>query len=290
MNPTPHAVRICTLPLVSACARAACALLVFATAAAAQSAEQLHQNTHAKIDLIAERLPSHHIQAGVRFQLDPGWHIYWQNAGDSGEPPKIQWSLPAGFKTQAIQWPTPKRLGSGSIIDYGYENEVLLITPIEVPPESAAQNLQIAADVKYVVCREICIPGKSHLALALPSGNSAQAGEWRALFEKAEKQIPKPPPRAWKLSAKAAQNNLTLTIQSAPAPKSAVFLPQNANIIENSAPQVLATEPGGFHLNLKASDQATRPPTQLRGVLVLDGDRAYQITARVNSKEQPSSK
>ncbi len=264
----------------------ACALCVLAPVAAAQSSDQ----SHAKIELIAERLPSHRIQAGVRFQLDSGWHIYWQNAGDSGEPPTIRWSLPAGFKTRAIQWPTPKRLGSGSIIDYGYENEVLLIMSIEVPPGSAAENLQIAADVKYIVCREICIPGKSHLALALPSDDSAQAGEWRALFEKAQKQIPKPVPPAWKLSAKAARDNLTLTIQSAAAPKSAVFFPQDANIIENSAPQVLATEPGEFHLNLKASDQASEPPAQLRGVLVLDGDRAYQITARVNSKKQPPGK
>ena len=182
MNPTPHTTRLC--PLSLALAVRGVLMLLASDAAAAQSAEQLQLNTHAKIELIAERQSSHHLQAGLRFRLDPGWHIYWQNAGDSGEPPKIQWSLPAGFKTQAIQWPTPKRLGSGSIIDYGYENEVLLITPIEVPPASAAQNLQIAADVKYVVCREICIPGKSHLALALPSGNSAQAGEWRRALRK----------------------------------------------------------------------------------------------------------
>lgn len=274
MNPKPHITRLCPLSI----ALAAGVLIIPTPDAAAQSPQQ----SHAKIELIAERQSSHRLQAGLLFRLDPGWHIYWQNAGDSGEPPRIQWSLPAGFKTQPIKWPTPKRLGSGSITDFGYENEVLLITPIETPLSSSKQNLQLAADVKYIVCREICIPGKSHLALALPSGNSAQAGEWRALFEKAQKQIPKPAPPTWKISAKTAQNNLILTIQSAPAPKSARFFPQDPNVIENSAPQILATDTHGFHLTLKASDQATGAAIQLKGVLVLDGDLAYQIAARVS--------
>lgn len=246
--------------------------------------------SHATIELIADLTPpagNARLHAGLLFHLDPGWHIYWQNAGDSGEPPKITWNLPAGFIAGPIEWPAPKRLGSGSIIDYGYEDQVLLMAPIRAPMSfdyEGRPNVQFVADVKYVVCREICIPGKAHLALALPLTNDAQAREWHEEFEQARKEIPKLAPASWKISARAAQNNLVLSIAGAPQTKSATFFPQAASIIENSAPQVLATDRAGIHLTLKVSDQAAGPPTRLKGVVVLDGSLAYQIAAPVVSK------
>ena len=43
------------------------------------------------------------VNAGLYFKLESGWHVYWKNAGDSGEPPHIQWTLPAGITTSAMQ-------------------------------------------------------------------------------------------------------------------------------------------------------------------------------------------
>jgi DsbC/DsbD-like thiol-disulfide interchange protein len=259
--------------------------LAFLPAAAAQSPPP-----HARIELIADLTPppgNARLHLGLLFHLDPGWHIYWQNAGDSGEPPKITWILPAGFIAGPIEWPTPKRLGSGSIIDYGYEDQVLLMAPIRAPMSfdyEARQNVQFVADVKYVVCREVCIPGKAHLALAVPISDAAQARAWHEQFEQTRQQLPKPAPAAWKISARVAQNNLVLTVAGAPPAKSATFFPQAASVIENSAPQLLATDRFGIHLTLKLSDQAIGQAAQLKGVLILDGARAYQITALVVSK------
>lgn len=287
MNYLPGRALALTTSSVAARAAILIALVLFAAASGdrAQSAP-----SHAKIELIADLTPPRgnaRLHLGLLFRLDPGWHIYWQNAGDSGEPPKIAWNLPAGYSAGPIEWPAPKRLGSGSIIDYGYEDQVLLVVPIRAPMSfdyQGRQNVQIVADVKYVVCREICIPGKAHLVLALPLTNDTQVREWHERFEQARKEIPKPAPAAWKISAHAAQNNLVLTIAGAPQTKSAAFFPQAASIIENSAPQVLATDRAGIHLTLKVSDQATSPPTLLKGVLVLDGSLAYQIAAPVISK------
>jgi DsbC/DsbD-like thiol-disulfide interchange protein len=242
---------------------------------------------HAKIELIADltRRPGNaRLQAGLLFHLDTGWHIYWQNAGDSGEPPKVIWNLPAGFSAGPIEWPAPKRLGSGSIIDYGYEDQVLLMATIKTPDSKARPNVQIAADVKYIVCREVCIPGKAHLTLSLPITNAAQTNEWHELFVRTRKQLPAQAPPEWKISATAAPNTLILTIAGGPQPKSATFFPLSANVIENSAPQLLATDVNGFHLTMRVSDQAAGQPAQLKGVLLLDGERAYQIAARLPSK------
>ena len=60
-------------------------------------------------------------EAALHFKLESGWHIYWSNAGDSGEPPKIQWTLPKGISAMPMQFPAPKRLPLGPLMDFGYE-------------------------------------------------------------------------------------------------------------------------------------------------------------------------
>ena len=62
---------------------------------------------------------------GLYFKLEPGWHVYWKNAGDAGEPPHIHWTLPAGVTAGPLQFPAPKRLPLGPLMDFGYEDEVL---------------------------------------------------------------------------------------------------------------------------------------------------------------------
>ena len=95
------------------------------------------------------------IDAGLHFQLEKGWHIYWINPGDSGEPPRVNWQLPSGVTAGAtesggIEWPTPQRFQtSSSIVDYGYVDAVLLIVPLHVDASLAAQaTARIGADVQ----------------------------------------------------------------------------------------------------------------------------------------------
>ena len=90
---------------------------------------------HGTVDLIAEQTsvqPARPFWVGLHFQLEKGWHIYWTNPGDSGEPPRVKWDLPAGFQAGSLHWPIPRRIEDHSLIDYGYQNEVLL--PVEIRP------------------------------------------------------------------------------------------------------------------------------------------------------------
>ena len=103
-------------------------------ALAARSNAQLPSEPHVKVELISEQAtspPGQPLWVGLLFRLEPGWHIYWHNPGDSGEPPKVQWELPMGFVAGSIRWPQPIRLGGGSVVDYGYEGQVLLMAPIQ---------------------------------------------------------------------------------------------------------------------------------------------------------------
>ena len=85
---------------------------------------------------------------GLHFELESGWHIYWINPGDSGEPPRVQWRLPAGFRAESIQWPAPQRIEDHSLVDYGYEGEALLMVPVESPADlEVHESVKIEAQV-----------------------------------------------------------------------------------------------------------------------------------------------
>ena len=262
------------------------AVLLLGAEAKAQATPPSESVSHAKVSLIAENAsapPGKPLWVGLLFQLDPGWHIYWQNAGDSGEPPKVQWELPEGFRAGGIRWPVPIRLGSGSVIDYGYEGHVLLMVPIERSPGARGDSASpIAADVKYVVCREICIPGKAHLTVSSPTGTdtASQASEWQKLFQEARAQLPKPAPANWKVSAQSGKNDFYLTVAGMWPSRNVSFFPLRPGLIENSAEQKVAARHDGFLLSLRKSENFAGPVSELAGILVLDG-RGYTVNARV---------
>jgi DsbC/DsbD-like thiol-disulfide interchange protein len=266
---------------------ALCAISSVAVAQAPAAGE-----SHARIELIADHfaMPANRtIWVGLEFRMDPGWHIYWRNAGDSGEPPKVQWELPAGFTAGEIRWPEPVRLGSGSVIDYGYEGQALLLAPITVERGVKSEQItQIAADVKYVVCREICIPGKAHLQLALPEKDDEadklqQVAQWRELLNETRRHLPRPAPLEWRVSAESRKDAFVLVVKTGYAVSNAKFFPLEAGQIQNSAPQQATTRPDGFEIVLKKSDQLVKPVSTLHGLVVVGPQRAYEIAAPVTA-------
>jgi DsbC/DsbD-like thiol-disulfide interchange protein len=235
---------------------------------------------------------------GLYFQLEKGWHIYWVNPGDSGEPPRVDWHLPAGLTAGAIEWPTPRRLeDSSSIVDYGYEDSVLLIVPMQADPKLAAERtIPLVADVKLLVCsHDMCIPGKAQLSLTLPIEAHASAGysQYAGLFADTRKTFPRPTPTNWKFSVADAKDSFVLTanlgrpitsrqIQNQQITQAA-FFPLVESQIQNAAPQKFVAFATGFRLTLRKSDQLQKPIARLRGVILLSGEnQSYLIDAPVS--------
>ena len=127
---------------------------------------------HVKATLVSESKsiqPGAAFWVGIELDMQPHWHTYWKNAGESGEPTSIDWQLPAGFSAGPIEWPTPKRIAVAPVVSYGYEENVLLLTKI-TPPASFAnsQPITLKAHVDWLECEKLCIPGSADMALTLP--------------------------------------------------------------------------------------------------------------------------
>ena len=251
---------------------------------------QSFMTSHAKIALLTENgalKPGQAASIGLFFDLEQGWHIYWINPGDSGEAPRIQWSLPKGFRAGEIRWPVPVRLVTGSVIDYGYQGRVLLSLPLQVPADyNPATTTKLAADVKYLICREVCIPAKAHAELVLPAAKGAtpDAAATSRLFDDARARLPKPLPAGAKAQVRDDGKNLVLSIETGNPETKAVFFPLEEDQLDNDVAQSLAPSRTGIQITLKKSEPLQKPITVLKGVVVFSPDRAYQVAAPVAAR------
>jgi len=251
------------------------------------------ETEHLKVQLISDTdavQPGKPLLLGLRFEMQKQWHIYWRNPGDSGEPPRIQWKLPAGFQAGAVQWPAPERLGTGSVIDYGYRGSVLLPVELQTPRSlPVGGNITLSAEVSWLVCKDVCVPGKADLTLALPVRMApGPAPASHALFQQAGSRLPMPMPPAWRAEATSEPGFLVLTVQG-PGAAQAAFFPFEADQIDHAAPQTAMPFPGGVRLKLKTSDQLAKLPARLDGVLELGSGRAYAVSAAVRPLPEPSA-
>ena len=132
-----------------------------------------------KAELLADTnavVPGKTFTVGLLLRMAPGWHTYWKFSGDAGLPTELKWKLPPGWKIGEIQWPIPlKTIDPGDIETYGYENEVLLMQEITPPQKLDNSPAKLSADVNWLVCEKICIPGSATLQLELPTSTTSEA-------------------------------------------------------------------------------------------------------------------
>jgi len=244
---------------------------------------------HGTVDLVAENqwiAPGRQTYLGLNFQLEKGWHIYWINPGDSGQPPRVQWHLPDGLSAGEIEWPAPRRLGASTIVDFGYDGAVMLLVPVRASSTLPAnKTARIVAELSVLVCREICVPGKTQISLSLPIESAAPEPDAPGsdLFTAARKSLPRKPPDDWKFTVNNKKDSFILIAKLGRQITSAVFFPFAESQIDNSAPQVIVPAATGFQLTLKKSDQLLAPIKRLEGVLEISANQTYVIDVAVGN-------
>lgn len=252
---------------------------------------------HVVAELVAREsayVPGQPVTLGVHLTMDPHWHTYWRNSGDSGLATTIKWTLPKGFEAGPIAWPTPARLPLSTIMNYGYEGDVLLASPIRTAAV-AGDKAQIKARVDWLVCSaEECIPGGADLALTLPVGQAVAMDQAQAaLFAKAGAQLPQSAPKWQFTSQRLGDGSYRLSARPAAGqalPKDTYFFADDAGVTQSGAPQTATVENGALSVTLKPSQYAQGTPGALNGVWVApgggwgDGLSAAQVTTRIGAK------
>ncbi len=114
------------------------------------------------------------LRLGVELEMQPGWHTYYREAGEAGMPTKIEWLLPQGFKAEEPLWEMPHKMVDSGITTYGYEGSTLIASAIEAPADlKTGEKLEFKAKVKWLACKDACVPGKDEVSISLPVVASA---------------------------------------------------------------------------------------------------------------------
>ena len=216
--------------------------------------------------------PNDIIDIALRTVLDPQWHTYWRNPGDSGEPVQISWSRPDGMTEQGpLQWPLPYTIATGPIINYGFEGEPLFSQAFTIPSDAVSGDvLNIDADVYYLVCKDVCIPEQARLSLSIQVGEPVLDTRWNDAIKAAKADTPKRGTIAGGIQKSGTEVELTFTNLTASANfENAYFFPYDQGVLGHSAKQVVITASDGLALTVPADflwDNDNIPDT-VEGVL-----------------------
>ena len=113
-------------------------------------------------------VPGEESTLAVRFQIHPGWHIYWKKAGDTGAPTELSISAPAGVVPGKVKWPRPKVFRSDGDASFGYSEETMLFVPFTVPKEFKGDTISITINAAWLVCKRSCLFGQRQWTVELP--------------------------------------------------------------------------------------------------------------------------
>lgn len=248
--------------------------LLFAAAIATSAIAAPVRTEHVEAELVpaASALePGAALTVALRLKMDRGWHTYWQNPGDSGLPTTLNWKLPAGLSAGPLQWPPPRALPVGPLVNYGYEGEVLLLTDIAVAPAfSSTGPATLSARADWLVCQEICIPEGADLVLQLPVAiNPAPDPRWTDPIAQARASLPRPL-EGWSVAATGHGPQIELVLAPTAGevdPGELHLFPLSEGKIEAGTPQTLAREGTTLKLTLPVASQRVGDFIRVAGVL-----------------------
>jgi thiol:disulfide interchange protein/DsbC/DsbD-like thiol-disulfide interchange protein len=223
-------------------------------------------------------VPGKPFEVGVLLEMAPGWHTYWEYAGDAGLPTSIAWTLPDGFVAGPIQWPLPHRvIEPGDIEVYAYKDKVLLLSAIVPPANITEKTVTLRANVDWLVCEQICIPGSANSELSLPVDRQAAPANME-LFSAFRRLLPSATAPPYQLAWTREGNSLVLNVTGLEKAKAVDLFPLAGPGEQVEHPRNGPVRDGTATITVAHSGD-------LRGVLVVDteGERKGWI---VSSSEQ----
>ena len=243
---------------------------------------------HLGIELVGERaalVPGTTAWLGLHIRHEPLWHTYWINPGDSGLPTRVSWTLPAGFKAGEIVWPAPKRFAVDGLANFGYDGDVLLPVALDIPGDATpGSTVRIAAEVRWLVCHEECIPGKANIALDLPILASVPIAASAANVPRdtsfGATRAALPQDGAWKADARLVGDNIEVQVRGADLTTGFGLdaFAEQPKIVSNAVPRV-SQRNGIAVLEFAKSDYFTSAPSALDLVITRKGMRALHVHA-----------
>jgi DsbC/DsbD-like thiol-disulfide interchange protein len=265
---------------------AALACAAPATKVRAEDASPWQRDAHSAVRLLAGSRSGAVLLGGIAIQLQEGWKTYWRTPGDSGVPPRFDFSKSENVEAVTVLWPAPTKFDDGAGgTSLGYKHQVVL--PLRIVAKNPEKPLKLRADINYAVCEKLCIPVETSAELAFASVASTQDGALSAALD----TVPKPAnigdPNPFTIrDVKRNGKSSVLVDVSAPEGKDInLFVEGPTPDWALPVPKLLEHSPPGvkrFSFELEGLPPGANPDGAALKLTLVGGERAYEFNINLD--------
>ena len=254
--------------------------------ARAEDASPWQRDGHSAVRLLAGSRSGAVLLGGIAFQLDPGWKTYWRNPGDSGVPPRFDFSKSENIEAVTVLWPAPKKFDDGAGgHSLGYRDQIVL--PLRIVAKHADKPVTLRADIDYAVYEKICIPVQAFAELPFTSVASTEDSNLFAALDTVPKpaNIGDPNPLTIRDIKRDGKSTVLVDVVSPEAKEVSLFVEGPTPDWSLPVPELLNDSPPGvkrFAFELEGLPPGANPEGAALKLTLLGGDRSYEFNVNLN--------
>ena len=257
-----------------------------ATGTRAEDASPWQRDSHSAVRLLAGSRSGAVLLGGIAFQLEPGWKTYWRTPGDSGVPPRFDFSKSENVEAVTVMWPAPMKFDDGAGgTSLGYKQQVVL--PLRIVAKSADKPVTLRAAISYAVCEKICIPVDASAELAFASVASTEDGALSSALDTVPKpaSIGDPNPVTIRDVKREGKTNVIVDVAAPEAKDVSLFVEGPTPDWALSMPKLVEHAPPGvkrFSFELEGVPAGAKPEGAALKLTLVGGERSYEFNINLN--------
>jgi DsbC/DsbD-like thiol-disulfide interchange protein len=254
--------------------------------ARAEDASPWQRDGHSAVRLLAGSRSGAVLLGGIAFQLQPGWKTYWRTPGDSGVPPRFDFSKSENIEAVTILWPAPTKFDDGAGgHSLGYKNQIVL--PLRIVAKNADKPVTLRAGINYAVCEKLCIPVEANAELAFASVASTEDSALFAALDTVPKpaSIGDPNPLTIRDVKRDGKSSVLVDVATSDAREVSLFVEGPTPDWALPVPTLLEPSPPGvkrFSFELDGLPPGAKPEGAALKLTLVGGDRAYEFNINLN--------
>src|ERR1700737_3907636 len=276
-----------TVPLRAAlCCAATLLASSLAIEARAQDASPWQRDGHSAVRLLAGSRSGAVLMGGIAFALQPGWKTYWRTPGDSGVPPRFDFSKSDNIEAVTVLWPAPTQFDDGAGgHSLGYKGQVVL--PLRIVAKNADKPVTLRADINYAVCEKLCIPVEANAELAITSVASTEDSALFAALDTVPKpaNVGDPNPLTIRDVKRDGKSTVLVEVVSPDAQKISLFVEGPTPDWGLPIPSPVEHSPPGvkrFAFQLDGVPPGENPEGAALKLTLIGGDAAYEFNINLD--------
>jgi len=257
----------------------------FATEVRADDSSPWQRDAHSAVRLLAGSRSGGVLLGGIAFQLQPGWKTYWRTPGDSGVPPRFDFSKSDNVEAVTVLWPAPTKFDDGAGgHSLGYKQQVVL--PLRIVAKSNDKPVTLRAAINYAVCEKLCIPVEASSELIFASVASTEDGALSAALDTVPKpaNVGDPTPLTIRDVTRDGKSSVLVDVIAPEAKEVSLFVEGPTPDWALPIPKLVEHGPPGvkrFAFELDGLPPGAKPDGAALKFTLVGGDRAYEFNVNL---------